>query len=511
MPRVIPPFPEGFKAKSRRSDQVSLECTVRLVTPMFGGGVKPGNPDGLTPIRGTTIRGHLRFWWRATRGAAFTSVGDLKKREDEIWGSTENPSPVSVSVEVPEDAKLAFRSYDRDEPFQFHKLSPELYALFAAVENKVGRLVHEGLEFKVGILWPNAHRIQQLRDAENQRRRRQSEPLLDPRIADITPDVEAAIAAWLAFGGLGSHTRRGCGSIGIAEVKGSPLINRKLPEVKVGTAGFPVGSRLFVGNGRFREAMAAWRAAVEVYRNFRQGFADASGQFHFRGRRHGKTFPGGGRGTVPGRSHWPEPESLHYLTGCALRLKGAAPGGPPVPPDEDTHDHSRAMPQVPRNLLPAFPRAVLGLPIVFHFSDGPGKDHRGESRPAEVDKDPAATELRPLLGRNEDGAPVGSRMASPVITKAVQIGNEWVPAVLLLPHQHALAVQCVLVGRAIPGTWGGQQFDPTGLPLDRDIPNSEIINAAFGTFEPMQGQTSAIDALVAFITDPSRGFQEART
>ena len=39
-----------------------------LITPLFGGGVNPGEADPVTIIRGTAIRGHLRFWWRACRG-----------------------------------------------------------------------------------------------------------------------------------------------------------------------------------------------------------------------------------------------------------------------------------------------------------------------------------------------------------------------------------------------------------------------------------------------------------
>ena len=65
-----------------------VERKYELITPLFGGGVEAGKNDNITPISGKVIRGHLRFWWRATRGGQFN--GDLeamKAREAEIWGA----------------------------------------------------------------------------------------------------------------------------------------------------------------------------------------------------------------------------------------------------------------------------------------------------------------------------------------------------------------------------------------------------------------------------------------
>src|SRR5271157_2833052 len=74
---------------------------IEVITPMFGGGVKTSENDPLTAIRPTSIRGHLRFWWRATRGATRCgTVAELRQREGEIWGTTDNPSPVCIEVPV---------------------------------------------------------------------------------------------------------------------------------------------------------------------------------------------------------------------------------------------------------------------------------------------------------------------------------------------------------------------------------------------------------------------------
>ncbi|MBV9122293.1 MAG: hypothetical protein JO112_02895 [Planctomycetes bacterium] len=135
--------------------------------------------------------------------------------------------------------------------------------------------------------------------------------------------------------------------------------------------------------------------------------------------------------------------------------------------------------------MPSFPRAVLGLPIGFHFADGPGK-----GKPAKRHLDPADVELRPDLGRTATGKVEGSRMASPVITKALFFQGSWVPAVLLLPHDHALAVAAVLEGK---------QALPPGNPLSRIVPNSQIVGPQQGRLTPMAGHGNAIEALIDFL------------
>jgi hypothetical protein len=70
---------------------------------MFGGGYKAREVDPLQPIRPAAIRGHLRFWWRATAGARYASVADLHKAETELWGGAstkDNPAVGKVAIQV---------------------------------------------------------------------------------------------------------------------------------------------------------------------------------------------------------------------------------------------------------------------------------------------------------------------------------------------------------------------------------------------------------------------------
>jgi len=60
---------------------ITFECEV--ITPMFLGGA-----DGRTPeLRPPSIKGAMRFWWRAMNG--YLSLKALKEREKEIFGASD--------------------------------------------------------------------------------------------------------------------------------------------------------------------------------------------------------------------------------------------------------------------------------------------------------------------------------------------------------------------------------------------------------------------------------------
>jgi CRISPR-associated protein Cmr1 len=186
--------------------------------------------------------------------------------------------------------------------------------------------------------------------------------------------------------------------------------------------------------------------------------------------------------TVPGRSHWPEADSIRRLTGSALAPPaGGAPSG--VPADEDPRDHST--PVVPEDLIPAFPKAVLGLPINFHFADGPSK-----GRPGERNKDPQDVQLVPLLASKAGRLETAERMASPVITRPALVDGKWRPAVVVFAAAHLTDLQGRLIGKsAMAG----------GANLSVDVPGDQIRDPRLGRLRPMRGQASALDALMKYL------------
>ena len=44
--------------------QLTDSLTLRLETPMYGGGAKNGVTDTNYPVRISSLRGNLRYWWR---------------------------------------------------------------------------------------------------------------------------------------------------------------------------------------------------------------------------------------------------------------------------------------------------------------------------------------------------------------------------------------------------------------------------------------------------------------
>jgi len=85
---------------------ITFEC--ETITPMFMYGA-----DGTTPeLRPASIKGVMRFWWRAIHGNL--ELSELKKKEGEIFGDTEKKSSFSIKVE-----KYKLNSKKIEENFRF--------------------------------------------------------------------------------------------------------------------------------------------------------------------------------------------------------------------------------------------------------------------------------------------------------------------------------------------------------------------------------------------------------
>ncbi len=130
---------------------------------------------------------------------------------------------------------------------------------------------------------------------------------------------------------------------------------------------------------------------------------------HYSHFRQGKDFArNAGSGSRPGRSRWPEAETIRQIA------KMRNPKHQPFP------EHP----------TPAFPRAALGLPIITHFQNGHGE------------RDPDDSELLPYFGRE-----LQTRMASPLILKPLILSDakKALPLIIRLggpePESLALMIQ----------------------------------------------------------------------
>ncbi len=77
---------------SRFKNMNSVEFDLEVVTPMFLGGANNFEAE----LRIPSIKGMLRFWWRATCGIA--SLNEMKGKEAEIFGATEKKASFSMQI-----------------------------------------------------------------------------------------------------------------------------------------------------------------------------------------------------------------------------------------------------------------------------------------------------------------------------------------------------------------------------------------------------------------------------
>lgn len=340
-----------------------------LITPLFGGGVKPGEADAVTVVRATEIRGHLRFWWRACRGGRNKSIAEMKKGEDAIWGKAHTKEEDGVAQE--QTVQIVVEVLKRGNPIKPYRMEGRRaksynnipgYAAFplqpteeeSRNPNLVIRDVQENVSFKMTIAFPSEGK----------------------------DDIEAALWAWETFGGIGARTRRGFGALHLLRVNG--MSNGDIPvasnvkawiDDKLSTyiveGGVPNGvphlqrtSFLHVSRS-FTGPMVAWERLIRTLYNFRQA----------------------GR---PSRTVWPEAD--------AIRAR-----------NESKDQRGNAQSQV----IDKFPKAVLGLPIIYHFINNEPKERTLQGAEAGRERLASPFILRPLLCKNNQAVGLALLLEGP--------------------------------------------------------------------------------------------------
>ena len=123
------------------------------------------------------------------------------QREEEIFGSTEFPSPLTLRV----TRFSQVEQFDPSDGKEVERFGPVAYALFASIENKQ-RIAREGIKFDLMIYAPGEEYLTRRRAAQNEQRRKANKQLLPLTIDSVQNDIETALRTWLAFGGLGGRT-----------------------------------------------------------------------------------------------------------------------------------------------------------------------------------------------------------------------------------------------------------------------------------------------------------------
>lgn len=378
-PKIVAPDLEQTQALVWHS----LQCEV--VTPMYGGGVEAATVDMKLPIRASAIRGQLRFWWRllAKNKWKLGNTKAIRDAEFALWGGMGDDSggrASQVLLKVQQQPKISehdLSSYvEYSETKNEKKLSYVLFPAANAKDKEVNPhqlLKIDRLHFQLDIAFSATLQHEQ--------------KLID--------QVVETLQWWANFGGLGARTRRGLGAVHVAQCDDYPEICQILSDNDVSKA----GCHLKIRTAKSADSLQQLQNGIAKLSEFRQ-----------------KAELGRNKGTAPkpaGRSRWPEPDALRRI--------------------HRTHHVNHAPEHAAGNI---FPRAMFGLPIIFHFV-GAGE--------------PRDSQLTPVNG---------DRLASPVIIRPYHNGTvnkdgkkEWSAAALVLPHEHIKYMQVSIGGRETYPIW----------------------------------------------------------
>lgn len=373
------------------------DFTVRIITPIYGGGVESRIPDREMPFRLTSINYQLRFWWRLHKIKELRERGidgeqlskKLFEEECQLWGALagKRQYPSKVKMKIMNIQFVNSKNYQecyRYPPdttkgnYKGFQYGIPSYALFPG-QGKPPEKRHnppEPNELPATVIYPKPVIRFQLRLA-----------CFD---ASKLSEIELALRFWASFGGIGGRTRRGLGSVEVSE---NGVLLEPVDQAEAHKFGCELRMKALC-----EKPITAWQQAITALQDFRQGVNQG---------RSAKTIliklEDGSTKTItkPGRSFWPEANVIRQLAGHHL----------------------------PRHRLPKivpktnFPRAAFGLPIVFHFKDGSKTDEMEW-----FNCDPKDCVLKPQ-GKE--------RLASPLIIKAmVTESGQYAPIVLRLPTGH---------------------------------------------------------------------------
>ena len=298
---------EALKTPPTKAWQ-TYQCT--LVTPMYGGGVEASEVDTEMPIRASSIRGQLRFWWRIACGPK--DPKELLKQETAIWGGIgDNGATASqVEIRVKADHPIKLISSEKIVAKNDKEGRGITYVLGAG---DPAECLDSGFKFKISINYNLRPNVQGSLGLES-----------------LKENVTQALRWWATFGGVGAKTRRGFGALEIDGVE-------HIPTTHFDDEKKSKGCRLALAkNISVQDPQYAWKIATLRLQEFRQGINIGRNK---------------GQNKIFGRSRWPEPDQLRRMT-----KKHKVNHAPEHPADN------------------IFPRAAFGMPIIFDFNDRSKKE-----------------------------------------------------------------------------------------------------------------------------------------
>lgn len=273
MSKLITDFQEKLKPPT------ILKATYRIVTPMFIGDAQQ-EATGISP---QSVKGALRFWWRALMWGKFYSdtknesaaLKKLHQLEGKLFGQASDNANAAAFILQVDDSGIKYQKKS-DWPRGGNDFSGYLgLGLWESGSHARGNFqphrqyVEENQNFTVKLIFL-----------------KQTKP--DLKASDIEQKtLQDALIAWGLWGGLGSRARRGFGSVAISTLntenfdfktseeyqKASlELLKRyrlhNIPEQSPFTA-FNTKSQLAIQERSFANARLAHQHLGEAFKNYR--------------------------------------------------------------------------------------------------------------------------------------------------------------------------------------------------------------------------------------------------
>ena len=181
----------------------TLHYEIELTTPLFSSGAKTNGPVELRP---PSIRGAIRFWYRAMMGAVIHELNELQRLEARIFGSTSGRSPLTVRVQP-----VTINEGRKDTPLAPAKFDMLTYLAGQGLlrydnQTKTFLLSRNcflpGSRFRVSFQW---------------------------RSSELDAVVQGCFRLLELFGGLGARTRRGFGGFRVVKIDGKAVAEKATP------------------------------------------------------------------------------------------------------------------------------------------------------------------------------------------------------------------------------------------------------------------------------------------
>ncbi|MCC7201900.1 MAG: type III-B CRISPR module RAMP protein Cmr1 [Nitrospirae bacterium] len=178
---------------------------IETITPMFLSGADQGKAE----LRAASIKGLLRFWWRALQ--AEPDLNKLRARESAIFGSSDEKTGggCSFAIRINHDGNCAPVPKGLPNKDNIHKIM-----VTSRTRNRTFPInILEYLAY--GPYDPKSKKLRQYIDSKSK-----FNLILNFHKDNYIDDIYRSIHVFSLFGGIGSRSRNGFGSFFISKIEG---------------------------------------------------------------------------------------------------------------------------------------------------------------------------------------------------------------------------------------------------------------------------------------------------